>query len=528
LFADTAAKHSVYTLESLWPKNTSYRTSPLLEILDTVPSPEIEALVRKFKEHGYDIDEKWSRHSCGRPLQHCCSWAGTDKRKERAAFLLLGLGANPNPPKKPWRSNLKRALEGNAPDLYNALLRHPLINLGDKDQRDQTLLHVLVQTAPMERICEVLDVIHDVDINVQDVNGYTPLHLAVSGGRVEVVRKLLTVSGIRLDLADKQGRTAFTLATYWGMKSMALVLIEHSQAFPVPEAGQVSALVFAAIQQEKALCFRLLEMSSYRNLHLHMDMSGKCILHHAAMNNWEDVLDSCVSLGGPALNLNQIDKSGRSALHYAAALGNVDACCVLVASGASLTLQDRNGRTAAHASADAGFKDALMVLLRSGRVNPNQRDLEGRNLVHWAATLDCVDVMEVIRDTDMPEAVELARRDKYDKMPIDIAFRCRCKHVGQFLAREMRAASNYNDIYNWDNMYRSREVLDVELQAVLAMDRQWSFVTVKEEFDMLAADKQDDRKRAQELRSHRRSRQQLEWPDKLWGIVKHKASDAEQ
>jgi ankyrin repeat protein len=142
-----------------------------------------------------------------------------DKRKERAAFLLLELGANPNLPKKPWRSNLKRALEGNAPGLYDALLRHPLTNLSGKDEQDQTLLHVLVQTAPMGRISEVLDVIHDVDINVQDVNGYTSLHLAVSGGRDEVVRKLMTVPGIRRDLADKQGRTAFTLATYWGMKA---------------------------------------------------------------------------------------------------------------------------------------------------------------------------------------------------------------------------------------------------------------------------------------------------------------------
>jgi ankyrin repeat protein len=175
----------------------------LLEVIDKVPSPARETLIRSFKEHEYDLDEKWSRHSCGRPLQHCCAYAGSDEGKKRVAFLLLELGANPSLPKKPWCSNLKRVIKENAQDLYDALLHHPLTNLGDQDEQGQTLLHILVQTATIERISEVVDVIHDVDINIQDVNGYTPLHLATFAARAEVVRKLLTVPGIRLDLADK-------------------------------------------------------------------------------------------------------------------------------------------------------------------------------------------------------------------------------------------------------------------------------------------------------------------------------------
>jgi ankyrin repeat protein len=439
---------------------TLVAASPLTLVVDKVPPPAKESLIRSFKEHGYDLDEKWSPILCGSPLQYCCSEAGKDIDKKKAAFLLLKLGANPSLPKKPWRSNLKRAIEGNAQDLFEELLRHPMTNLGDQDRQGQTLLHSLVYTASVELISKVTNVILDVDLNIQDWNGYTPLHLATLTERPEVVRKLLTVPGVRLDVADKQGRTPFTLATYWGLRVMALELIKHSQAFPVPEAKELSGLVCAAIQQDKDLCTRLLETSNYRNLEYHMDLSGKCILHHAAINDWDDVLDSCLRLGKSSIEINQMDHSGRSAIHYAATLGNVDSCLVLVRHGANLTLQDRNGRTPAQAAADAGFRDVLMVLLKSGRVNPNQYDLQGRNLVHWAATLDCVDVMERVVNAPGVGVVELERHDKNSKMPIDIAFQCKCRNVGQFLADKMRSTSGYFNIYDWDNMYCSPNVTD--------------------------------------------------------------------
>ncbi|KAF4411640.1 ankyrin repeats (3 copies) domain-containing protein, partial [Fusarium austroafricanum] len=118
-------------------------------------------------------------------------------------------------------------------------------------------------------------------------------------------------------------------------------------------------------------------------------------------------------------------------------------------------LQDWATSTAAeHSSredaADAGFKDCLILLLQSGQVDPNQRDIEGRNLVHWAATLDCVDAMKLV--SEMP-GVKMDQRDRYGKSPIDIAFICQSKYVGLFLARKM---PNIN-IYSWDLMYDTPE-----------------------------------------------------------------------
>ncbi|RYP80927.1 hypothetical protein DL769_002205 [Monosporascus sp. CRB-8-3] len=459
LFTEIAGEVSIYTLKSLHTKAIDTCFSPLMEVIQYVPAPAKLQLVQNFKDYGYDLDEKWSRRSCGWALQHCCSLAGQDATLKETAFLLLRLGANPSLPSRPWRSNLRRAMECKAWDLYDTLLRHPLTDPNAPDQYDQTVLHALVRDGPLNRISEVVDVLHGVDVNIQDIDGYTPLHLATSVGRADVVRKLLNVPGIRLDLADRQGRTALTLATYWGMKSIALVLIEHSEAFPLPKAGQLSALVLAAHHGQRDLCTRLLELSRYRNLDYHIDISGRGILHLVAINNWAEVLVDCIGHGASeGLNVNKIDHAGKTALHHAAALGNVGACSVLIErGGASLVLQDRNGRTAAMAAADAGFKDALVVLLKSGRVNPNQRDVEGRNLVHWAATLDCVDVMEMLVGSD-GVSVEWARRDKHGKRPVDIAGMCGTKYVGLFLAERTPGWRSERPDWNFEQMYRSRTV----------------------------------------------------------------------
>ncbi|UZP34905.1 hypothetical protein NXS19_002721 [Fusarium pseudograminearum] len=445
LFSDTAGEKSIWSLNSLWPEGKYYGTTPLRFVLSNMPEAVAFSLARRFQGHGYDMDETWS--SCpGRALQYCCMNANSEFGSI-VALLLLDLGANPNLPKESFLSNLRLALAAEAWDLYDELLCHPMTDLSARNKQGGTMLHDQVECGPIERISEMLDLTTETDLNAQDRDGYTPLHLATSLGREDVVRLLLNKPGIRLDLTDKLGRTPLTLATYWGLKSMALVLIEHSEAFPIARGGHLSALVLAAKHGDKDICERLLAACGYRNLCFHLDMSGKGFLHHAAMNEWGDMIETCLRRGGLTLNIDQIDHSGRSALHYASQLGNYNSCQVLIQGGASLTLQDRLGRTAVQAAADAGFKECLILLLESGRVDPSQRDIEGRSLVHWVATLDCVDAMELV--SEMPGA-KLDQKDRHGKTPIDIAFICKkSKYVGMFLAEKVP----HTNIYSWECMY---------------------------------------------------------------------------
>ncbi|KAH7004342.1 hypothetical protein EDB82DRAFT_422883 [Fusarium venenatum] len=504
LFSETTGDKSIYSLSSLWPEGKYYGTTPLRYVLSNMPEPSALSLTRMFQDHGYDMDENWS--SCpGRALQYCCMIANTEFGR-KAASLLLELEANPNLPRNHFRSNLAIALTAKAWDLYDELLSHPMTDLSARNEQGGTLLHDQVRGGPTQRVAEMLDLITETDLNAQDRDGYTPLHLATSLGREDVVRMLLSKPGIRLDLADRIGRTPLTLATYWGLKSMALVLIEHSEAFPIARGGHLSALVLAAKHGDKDICERLMATCGYRNLCFHLDMSGKGVLHHAAMNDWDDMIDTCLHHGGQTLNIDQIDHSGRSALHYASQLGNFYSCQALIQGGASLTLQDRLGRTAVQAAADAGFKECLILLLESGRVDPTQRDIEGRSLVHWIATLDCVDAMEMV--SEMPGA-KLDQRDRHGKTPIDIAFICKSKYVGMFLAEKVP----HTNIYSWEQMY------DTPYVEYGAEDCR---VHTSYEADLL-----ERNARRQRIANEENLQVQIQYPYHLWALVPYNREEVE-
>jgi ankyrin repeat protein len=437
--------------------------SPLQTVLGSdgppVEFPVMETLIRNFAAHGYDVSERWRvSWSAGSPLYRCCWRLGSWPEYGNVVILLLRLGADPRLPRDRFKPAIEYVVEAGRWDVLDAMVSHPRYDPGQQDARGRCVLHYFVRHgATSKKLDEFLEKVA-MDPNIQDSAGDAPLHLAASAGNTTLVRSLLNVPGIRLDLTDGQGRTPLGISTYWGMRSTSLCFLEHSKAFPTPEQGHLSPLCFAAKHGDLDMCLRLLEACNYECLHLHLDTSGKGILHLAAINNWSDVLQKCLKKGDAHLNINQIDHSGGTALHSAARLGNTESCRVLIEHGANLQLQDRLGRTAAQAVADAGFRDTFMVLLRSGRIDPNQRDHQGRNLVHWAATLDCVDVMELI--LAIP-GVELARRDGDGAMPIDIAKRCMSASVGNYLGQEMQRRgidSRWCVGFGWDMMYRSPEV----------------------------------------------------------------------
>ncbi|KAM0227318.1 hypothetical protein ACHAP5_012201 [Fusarium lateritium] len=336
LFSDTAGERSIYSLNSLWPENKYYGTTPLRYVLGYLPEPSALSLARSFQEYGYDMDEKWSS-TCGRALQYCCMNAKNDFGK-KAALLLLELGANPSLPENPFRSNLRLAIMAEAWELYDAILCHPLTDLSARNEQGGTLLHDQVKCGPVERIAEMLDLINEVDLNAQDRDGYTPLHLATSLGRED------------------------------------------------------------------------------------MD------------------------------------------------------------------------------AADAGFKECLLLLLESGRADPSQRDIEGRNLAHWASTLDCVDAMELI--SKMPGA-KLDQRDRHGKTPIDIAFICKSKNVGLFLADKVP----FTNIYYWDLMY---DTPHIEYEAE---DDQ---VETCYEVDLL-----ERNARRQKLANEEYEQLRMQYPPHLWALIPH-------
>jgi ankyrin repeat protein len=220
----------------------------------------------------------------------------------------------------------------------------------------------------------------------------------------------------------------------------------------MPDKENMNALIMAARHGDAEIANALLGRTNYKQLNYHMDESGKSLLHHAAINDWSQILEDCLKAGRD-INVNQIDHSGGTALHYAAKLGCTKCCQVLLQFGASTRLQDRNGRNAAQVAADSGFKDTLVMILSSSTIDVNQCDHEGRNLIHWAATVDFEDVMHQL--CERPDA-QFDKHDHHGKTPIDYAYICQCRSVGLYLSRRMRGKlwpTPWTDYYDWEGLY---------------------------------------------------------------------------
>lgn len=95
-----------------------------------------------------------------------------------------------------------------------------------------------------------------------------------------------------------------------------------------------------------------------------------------------------------------VDENGRSALHFAAALGVVDAVKLLVEASADINLQDREGYTPLHMAAGYMHTSSMTTLLESG-ANPQLRDNTGK---------DCVQLVDNLRNTMPLNASSVTRR----------------------------------------------------------------------------------------------------------------------
>ena len=64
------------------------------------------------------------------------------------------------------------------------------------------------------------------DVNAQDTNGWTPLHLAASRSHEEIV-ELLIAAGADVNVKNINGRTPLDLANEWKQKQTADLLLKH-------------------------------------------------------------------------------------------------------------------------------------------------------------------------------------------------------------------------------------------------------------------------------------------------------------
>ncbi|XP_077473529.1 uncharacterized protein ankrd50l [Stigmatopora argus] len=126
-----------------------------------------------------------------------------------------------------------------------------------RDSEGRTALHVACWRGDAEAADLLLK--HGADPNARDAEGRPPLHSAAWTGHAQAARRLLSASGVAIDLACRQGATALGIAAQQGHADVVSVLLEEGKADPhhVDKYGRTPAMVARRHERHKVL--RLLE-----------------------------------------------------------------------------------------------------------------------------------------------------------------------------------------------------------------------------------------------------------------------------
>uniref|UniRef100_A0A8D2LRZ6 Neurogenic locus notch homolog protein 1 n=1 Tax=Varanus komodoensis TaxID=61221 RepID=A0A8D2LRZ6_VARKO len=211
------------------------------------------------------------------------------------------------------------------------------------------------------------------DVNVRGPDGFTPLMIAsCSGGGLEtgnseeeedapaVISDFIYQGANLHNQTDRTGETALHLAARYSRSDAAKRLLEASADANVQDHMGKTPL-HAAVSADAQGVFQILIRNRATDLDARMH-DGTTPLILAARLAVEGMLEDLISCHA---DVNAVDDLGKSALHWAAAVNNVDAAVALLKNGANKDMQNNKEETPLFLAAREGSYETAKVLLDS-------------------------------------------------------------------------------------------------------------------------------------------------------------------
>ena len=122
------------------------------------------------------------------------------------------------------KSLIKESSELEVQSLYQILIKNPYL-VNTIDDKKETILSYSIKNNNIE-ISNLILTSPIIDLDFQDKNGNTYLHLAVIAQQKEII-KILLEKGIDINKQNKEGNTALHLAYWINNKPIINILIEN-------------------------------------------------------------------------------------------------------------------------------------------------------------------------------------------------------------------------------------------------------------------------------------------------------------
>ncbi|XP_076443488.1 death-associated protein kinase dapk-1-like isoform X2 [Babylonia areolata] len=236
---------------------------------------------------------------------------------------------------------------------------------------------------------ELSEMANNIDLSTANKHGETAVHMAASGGHVDVL-KFLQDKGVNISIKDKQGDTAIYWAARQGHLEVIKCLHEAGLSLDSQNKSGETALHVAAryghAHVVKFLC------GAGANINV-IDSLGETPLHSAA---WHGYVPIVRTLCAHEALLDMQNKEGETVLHCAAVRGNLDCIKILLDHGAPLNHLDKRGSTALHLACQRHHSGIALMLLRAGCEMDIMDKETGESALHAASREGLAEVVQTL------------------------------------------------------------------------------------------------------------------------------------
>lgn len=242
-------------------------------------------------------------------------------------------------------------------------------NINLQDDQGDTPLHVSA-----DHNNQTLSVLlsHSAGVNSRNHAGKTPLHVAAVSGyscsHSEPYTRLLVEAGAEVDAVDNEGSTPLELLLRAG--DLGQNHLPHVVALIFLHRAGANLSILSDKSKEKlgVLAQKNIEirvaMAEAGILNWQQNMNGRTWLHLAVLDMDENMFKRLFKAFKG--NVSEKDRQKRTALIHAAGKGNPEIVKTLLAAGANHADQDEFGGTALHAAAAADHLEVFKCLMEGG------------------------------------------------------------------------------------------------------------------------------------------------------------------
>ncbi|KAH0629487.1 hypothetical protein JD844_011578 [Phrynosoma platyrhinos] len=218
------------------------------------------------------------------------------------------------------------------------------LNVNYQDVDGFSALHHAALVGSLDLISLLLEAQATVDI--KDINGMRPLHYAAWQGKVEPVRLLLRAAA-SVNMASLDGQIPLHLSAQYGHYEVSEMLLQHqsnpclinkAKKTPLDLACEFGRLKVAQLLLNSHMCVALLEGQSKDT----SDPNYTTPLHLAAKNGHKEIIRQLLKAG---IEVNKQTKTG-TALHEAALYGKTEVVRLLLQGGIDVNIRNTYNQTA--------------------------------------------------------------------------------------------------------------------------------------------------------------------------------------